>query len=593
MVKRVAVIVVLALLSMLSDRPVLRAQDSSGSIQKPVAQDGSLQTSPSPALLGQTSSGQTSLAQSSPTQNMMGMTLVVIPFENISSTPGLEWLGESFPEAFHEQLNSPVLYVSSRSDRLRAYDRQGIPAGVHPSRATLYRLAEQMDVDYVVLGSYSYDGAHLTATVQLLNMRAPKLTPPVTESGPLADLGALQSALAWDLIHQIRSDYSVPKDKYVANAASLRLDAQEDYVRGMLATSIEEKVQHYRDAVRLNPDYRQAWLELGKTYYTEHSYEPAMAALGQVLRSSSIPGSISGTTSGTMSGALAREANFYFGLSAYAHGDFAKAESAFEFVAARLPLAEVYNNLGVVVARRSQRKASEYFARAIQNDPSDPDYHFNMGVALAETGDHPGATRELRATLDHRPNDAEARTLLESQTAVASGIVPASSTAKIPIERIKRNYEEDAFRQMTTQMGSWAEQRFMRSDPKAHARFHVELGKELMDHGFSSEAEEEFEHAATVDPSSTAPLTALAEDYEASGDASKARAEAEASLRIRESAEAYLVLARLDLKENRTEAASQDINRVLQMEPGNQSGLEMKRTLAAKLAEKAQPLSQP
>ena len=36
-----------------------------------------------------------------------GRTMVVIPFENTSPTPGLEWLGESFPETFHEQLNSP------------------------------------------------------------------------------------------------------------------------------------------------------------------------------------------------------------------------------------------------------------------------------------------------------------------------------------------------------------------------------------------------------------------------------------------------------------------------------------------------------
>jgi len=146
---------------------------------------------------------------------------------------------------------------------------------------------------------------------------------------------------------------------------------------------------------------------------------------------------------------------------------------------------------------------------------------------------------------------------------------------------------------MTTQMGGWAEQRFARSDPRAHSRFHVELGKELMAHGFTTEAEAEFQHAAAVDPSSTAPLTALAEDYDAQGDATKARAEAEASLRLHESAEAYLVLARLDLKENRTEAAAQNIDRALQLEPGNSSGQEMKRTLAAKLAEKAQPLSQP
>jgi tetratricopeptide (TPR) repeat protein len=508
---------------------------------------------------------------------VIGRTLVVIPFENLSPTPGLEWLGESFPEAFHEQMNSPVLYVASRDERIRACDRQGIPASVHPSRATLYRLAEQMDVDYAVLGSYIFDGTRLTATAQLLDMRAQKLLPAVTESAPLADLGNLQSALAWDLLRQIRADFSESKEKYVASVASMRLDAQENYVRGMLAAPADEKLQHYREAARLNPDYAQAWLELGKTYYAQRDYEPAISALSQIKPTS----------------AIAREANFYLGLATYAHGDFAKSESAFEFVAARLPLAEVYNNLGVVVARRNQKKAADYFARAIQDDPSDADYHFNMGVTLGQTGDRAGAARELRAALDHHPNDAEAKMLLDSLAPTAGSIIPASSTSKAPQERIKSNYEEDTFRQMTTQMESWAEQRFAQSDPRAHARYHIELGKELLSHGFTADAEAEFRHAAAVDPSSAAALTALAEDYDARGDLAEARAEAEAALRIRESAEAYLILARLDLKENNTEAAAQNINRALQLEPSNSAGQDLKRTLAAKLAEKAQPLSQP
>ncbi len=518
--------------------------------------------------------------------------MVAIPFENSSPTPGLEWLGESFPEAFHQQLNSPVLYVASREERLRAYDRQGIPASIHASRATLYRLAEQMDVDYAVLGSYSYDGARLTAVAQLLDMRAQKLLPAVNESAPLSDLGNLQSALAWDLLRLVRAGFAVPKDKYIASVAPIRLDALENYVRGMLAPTAEEKVQHYREAVRLNPDYAPAWLELGKTYYAQHAYEPAIAALTEIQRSSSM--------SGFMSGAIAREANFYLGLAAYAHGDYAKSEAAFEFVAARVPLAEVYNNLGVVAARRGHsphnpKTAAEYFERAIQNDPSDADYHFNLAVTLAAANDRAAAARELHAALDHRSNDAEAKMLLDSLIPPASGnsvggsVVPSSTVSKIPVERIKRNYEEDAFRQMTMQMGSWAEQRFARSDPRAHARYHVELGKELLAHGFSTEAEAEFHHAALVDPASTAPLTALAEAYEAQGDPSGARAQAEAALRIRESAEAYIILARLDLQENRMEAATKNINRALQLEPGNPAGQNLKRTLAAKLAEKAQP----
>jgi tetratricopeptide (TPR) repeat protein len=514
---------------------------------------------------------------------VFGRTIVAIPFENVSAAPGLEWLGESFPETFQEQLNSPILYVASRDERLRAYDRQGIPAGIHPARATLYRLAEQMDVDYAILGSYRYsagasdDGVRLTATAQLLDMRAQKLFPAVTESSSLADLGTLQSALSWDLLRLIRTDFPVPKEKYVAGVAPMPLDAMENYTLGILGQTAAEKERRYSEATRLNPAFARAWLELGKTYYNEHAYELAITAFEQVQHSSP----------------LYQEANFYLGLAAYSRGDFAKSESAFEFVATRVPLAEVYNNLGVVAARRGQKKAADYFAMAIRNDPSDADYHFNRAVALTQAGDRAGAARELHAALDRRPNDAEAKTLLESLTPQAGGVIPSSAMVKMPSERIKRNYEEDAFRQVNTQIGSWAEERFSRSDPHAHARFHIELGRELLAHGFTDEAETEFRHAASVDPSSAAPLIALAEDYDIRGDALQARAQVEAALRLRESAEAYLLLARLDLKENRTEAAMQNINRALQLEPANSAGQDLKRTLAAKLAEKAQPLSQP
>ncbi len=504
------------------------------------------------------------------TSSAAGSTLVVIPFENTSPTPGLEWLGEAFPEAFRQQLNSPVVYVASRDERLRAYDRLGIPAGLHLSRATLYRLAEQMDVDYAVLGSYSYDGAHLTATAQLLDMRALKLLPSATESGNLTELGTLEAALAWDTLRQVRSDFSLPKNKFVGSVSPVRLDAFENYIRGLLSATAEEKIRRYKEASRLNPTYTEAWLELGKAYLNQRAYEPAIAALEQVSPSSSV----------------AREANFYLGLAAYYQGDFAKSESAFAFVAARLPLAEVYNNLGVVNLRRGHKDAATYFQHAIENDPSDPDYHFNLGVALSRAGDRANAVRELRVALERRPGDSEAKALSDSLASSTAGVVPASSSAAKPIERIKRNYEENSYRQMSMQLQAWAEERFARSDARTHSRFHLERGKELLAHGFSDEAEREFREAATLDPASPAPPTGLAEVSDARGDARGARTQAEAALRIREFAEAYLVLARLDLRENRTEAAAENVDRAVKLEPGNVAAQDLKRTVAAKLAEK-------
>ncbi len=513
-------------------------------------------------------------SQSSPAS---GRTLVVIPFENTSPTPGLEWVGEAFSEVLHAQLDSPILYVATREDRLRAYDRQGIPASVHPSRASLYRLAEQMDVDYAVLGSYSYDGANLTATAQLLDMRNQKLMPPASESARLNDLGRLQSMLAWDIVRRARPDFSITKERYVASAPPMRLDALENYIRGLLSASAEERVQHYREATRLNPAFAEAWLELGKTYFGQRAFEPAVGALERIPPSS----------------AVSREANFYLGLSSYARGDFERAETAFEFVAVRLPLAEVYNNLGVVAARRGEKRAAEDFERAIQNDPSSADYHFNLGVTLLRAGDRPRAARELRSALERRPTDGEARMALDALTPAPGAVVPSAATSKLPFERLSREYEEQAFRQMTTQMQGWAEQQFARSDPRSHARYHVELGKELLAHGFITEAESEFRHAQAVDPTSAAPLTALAEVYDARGDAAEARAQVETSLRVHESADAYLFLARLDLREDRIQPATENISRALQMEPGNLAAQDLKRTLAAKLAEKAQPLPQP
>lgn len=504
------------------------------------------------------------------TPSAWGSTMVVIPFENASPTPGLEWLGEGFAEGLRWQLDSPVLYVATRGERLRGYDRLGIPTGVHPSRATLFRLSEQMDVDYALLGSYRYDGSKLTATAQLLDMRAEKLLASQTESGPLSDLGNVQSALTWDLLRQIRPNLEIPKDKYVADTSTFRLDAVENYIQGMLTTSAEDKVRDFREAVRIDPAFARAWLELGKIYFVQKSYESAASALEKIP-----PGS-----------PVAREANFYLGLSSCAQGNFEKAEAAFTFVAARLPLAEVYNNLGVVRELRGEKKASDDFVQAIRNDPSDPDYHFNSAVAFSQNGDKTRAVRELRLVLQQHPNDAEARMFLESLAPPSGAAVNSALSTKVPSPRLKRMYQEDSFRQMTTQMQGWAEQQFARSDIHAHARYYIELGKELLAHGFASEAQSEFQHAAMLDPSSTAPFIALAELYENRGDSQEARAEAEAALRVRESVDAYLILTRLDLSENRMEAATQSVNRVLQLEPANPAAQELKRTLAAKVAEK-------
>jgi Flp pilus assembly protein TadD/TolB-like protein len=512
----------------------------------------------------------TAFAQSAPTS---GQTVLAIPFENQSKAPGLEWISEGFPELLQERLTSPTLYVLPREDRMRAYDRLGVPGNVRLSRATLYRISEQLDVDYVVLGSYTFDGRTFSATARVLNMRRERLLPSSIETGPLTELLDIQTRLAWDILRIVRPDLSTSKQVFVSSAPAIRLDAFENYVRGIIAPNAQEQIRRYREAVRLNPTYTEALLQLGKALYRDHQYGEAISFLARVPQGTS----------------EAREANFYLGLAAYYAGDFARAETAFSFVATRMPLSEVYNNLGVVASRRGEKSSSEAFQKAVDADPENADYHFNLGVSLYRAGDLNGASRQLREALALRPADGEAKSFLDS-IAPAAPKGAGAAHSKLPLERIRLNYDENSFRQVAMKIEAAAELRLAKTDAHTHAQYHVDRGNEFLKQGFISEADREFREAVSLDNANASAHSGMARVLEANNDVVGARSEAQAALRVRQFVEPLLVLARLSLRDNEVEAASEDLDRALRLEPQNAQAQALKQAIAAKLAEKAQPL---
>src|SRR5579871_5323833 len=121
--------------------------------------------------------------------------LLILPFENASSVPGIDWIGESFPEVIGNRMSAAPLFLISRDDRLYAFDRLGIPPGAKPSRATIYEIAQQIDADYVVVGRYNFDGSTFTARANVMDVQKLRLGPELTESGPLTDLIKIQTGL--------------------------------------------------------------------------------------------------------------------------------------------------------------------------------------------------------------------------------------------------------------------------------------------------------------------------------------------------------------------------------------------------------------
>jgi tetratricopeptide (TPR) repeat protein len=479
-------------------------------------------------------------------------TVLILPFSNSTHQPGLEWISEAFPEILGQRLNTQSLFVIGREDRQYAFDRMGIPVNLHASRATLYRIAAQLDADFIILGGYSYDGQSFTARAQVLDMKALRLSPDQVESGPLTSLISIQTALAWDILRLMRPDFAESREVFLQRAPAVRLDAFENFIRGVVASGSPEKIRFLKSAIGIDAQYAQAILLLAKTYFAERDYEQASTWFAKLP---------------TADPAFS-EASFFLGLCQYHLGHFERASAAFKATAERVPLTEVLNNIGASATRRGQRDAADYFQKAVEADPSDADYHFNLAIALYRKGDVTGTQRQLRETLSRRPTDAEARQFQEAVSASVTASTPRTALS-LPLPRIKRNYDESSYRQLAVELQNAIEMSVGKADPADRAELHIERGREFLANGAVGEAEKQFREALNLEIANPSAHAGLAHALLLENKFAQARYEAAAANRLRPSAEGYLVLARADLHDKDTGGAKENLQKALSLEPNS------------------------
>src|SRR6185436_409978 len=133
----------------------------------------------------------------------------------------------------------------------------------------------------------------------------------------LEDLGTLQTHLGWQTVAALNPKAVPDEREFMRARPAVRLDAVESYVRGLLATSAEQRHRFFTQAARLDEHYSQPCFQLGKIYWQRKDYKIAAGWFLRVSRSD--PRYL--------------ESQFFLGLSRYYNGDFAGAEQAFQLVA--------------------------------------------------------------------------------------------------------------------------------------------------------------------------------------------------------------------------------------------------------------------
>jgi tetratricopeptide (TPR) repeat protein len=362
---------------------------------------------------------------------------LVLPFFNHSGAQNLDWIGESVAESIRDTLAAEGALTISREDRQEAYHRLSTRLYTQLTKASVIKIAETVDATHVIFGRFEMQpGTSATSrgmlriTAQIVDLKKIRSGPEFMAFGELEDLAALQAHIAWQSLQFLMPKTSPSEEEFRRRHVVIRVDAMEYYIRGLLENNEQQKHRFFTQAARLDPRFSPPCFELGRLHWASDNYPAAAEWFERVSASDS----------------HYNEATFFKGASKFYMGDYAAAQAAFETVVRLVPLNEVHNNLGAAQSRRNLPEAVESFQKALEGDPNDYVYLFNLGYAFYKRGDFDAAAKQFRAVLQRDPEDQQATVLLgrSLQKSAARPGDPKTDN----LDRLKHEFNESAFLQL-------------------------------------------------------------------------------------------------------------------------------------------------
>jgi len=529
---------------------------------------------------------RTSSARPQPEQTAISQqgVYLVFPFENRGASPHLDWLGEGLEELAIQRLSAAGESVYSHSGRMNELERYGLPATAKLSRATMLRIAEDLDADYVVLGSFASDGTSLLVEARVLRVAATKLLAPIRETGPLDSLMDVATKLAWRAVSNSGRSYPLSLAEFSKMQRPMRLDAFEHYIRGLIATDDDARLRNLREAARLEPEWPDPDFALGEVYFARRDCTAALPWYARVPKTHD----------------RSTEAMFATGVCQLLSRQPDKAQETFVAIQQNLhrdgvsgaDLPEILNNLALARAEDGKIPDAQVDLRkATEMDPDEDDYPFNQGLLALRANDAADAAAHFREASGREPDNPEDRAFLilalekagkkseadeervSAEEAFGPKGLPAvrwdpkDSVATAKFDRIKMELDttqlqlelKPAEMSGATAVGAAAD-----SDSPANW---IRRGRQNLAAGRISDADRAFRAALAGDSGNSAAHRGLAEVYRRQGKLDDAVKELQASLQARDSAVARTTLARVYLEQKKPELARVELQKALKLAP--------------------------
>ncbi|MGE0827127.1 MAG: tetratricopeptide repeat protein [Candidatus Binatia bacterium] len=333
--------------------------------------------------------------------------IVVLPFINMSQEAGQEYFSDGITEDLTTDLSKiSGLFVISRHS---AFTSKGKAVKVQD-------ISRELGVQYVLEGSVRRVSDRVRVSAQLIDATTDHHLWAERYDRPLTDIFAVQDEIVQRIMTTLKLQLTLDGHGYLVRKRTDNLEAYDFYLRGVESyyrMTKEDNLrarQMYEKAIALDPQYAEAYAQLGSTYYVEWvwHWSADLQTLGQAV--------ILAQRALALDDSLPMAHSFLGKIYALTQ-QYDQAITEEERALALDPNnADSYDNqaeaLNVMGRPEEALRAIE---RAIRLNPRSPEWYLgNLGVAYFLLGRYPDAVATLKRALVRNPDFLSAYIILSS-----------------------------------------------------------------------------------------------------------------------------------------------------------------------------------
>jgi len=189
--------------------------------------------------------------------------LAVLPLENLSGDPEQDFFADGMTEALITGLaRIRALKVISRTSAMRYKETD----------KSLREIAQDLDVDAVVVGTVLRVGERVRITAQLIHAATDQHLWAESYERDLSDVLALQSEVARAIAEEIKVAVTPEEEARLASTRQVNLEAHEAYLRGRYfwnqrtEDGLKRGLVYLENAIEIDPHYAAAYAGLADSY---------------------------------------------------------------------------------------------------------------------------------------------------------------------------------------------------------------------------------------------------------------------------------------------------------------------------------------